>query len=130
MSQKRDSFRGGNCPLSEKVPFTQVYVDLAPWYHYMKKIYVISTLVLLCIVTCCIAGCSYLDPVVGTWESSLGTTTLDLSGNGEGMITVLGFSDDSITWKNLGDGVYNIGGSRYTLNGDTLEGAIVTYHKV
>lgn len=46
------------------------------------------------------------------------------------MITVLGFSDDSITWKNLGDGVYNIGGSRYTLNGDTLEGAIVTYHKV
>lgn len=130
MSHKRGSFRGGNRPVKENVPFTQVYAILARWYYYMKKIFIISTLVLLCIATCCIAGCSYLDPVVGTWESSLGTTTLDLSGNGEGMITVMGFSDDSITWENLGDGVYNIGGSRYTLNGDTLEGSIVTYHKV
>ena len=79
--------------------------------------------------TCCVAGCSYLDPVVGTWESTLGTTTLDLSGNGHGMITVMGISD-SITWKNLGNGAYNIGGSRYTLSGNTLKGPIATYHKV
>lgn len=95
----------------------------------MKKIFIIITLVFLCVATCCVAGCSYIDPVVGTWESSLGTTTLDLSGNGHGMMTVMGFSD-SITWKNLGNGVYNIGGSRYTLNGNTLKGPIATYHKL
>ena len=95
----------------------------------MKKIFVIITLVFLCVATCCVAGCSYLDPVVGTWESSLGTTTLDLSGDGTGMITVMGFSD-SITWENLGDGVYTIGGTRYTLSGNTLEGPLTSFHKV
>ncbi|MEA5037873.1 MAG: hypothetical protein VB020_06400 [Methanocorpusculum sp.] len=75
------------------------------------------------------AGCTYLDPVVGTWESSLGTTTFDLSGNGEGLITVMGFSD-AITWKNLGDGVYTIGGTRYTLSENTLNGPIASFHKV
>jgi len=95
----------------------------------MKKIFVILTLVFLCAATSFAAGCTYLDPVVGTWESSLETTTLDLSGNGEGLITVMGFSD-SITWENLGDGVYTIGGTRYTLSGNTLEGPLTSFHKV
>ena len=95
----------------------------------MKTNVVILILACLCVATCGIVGCTALDPVVGTWESSLGTTTLDLSGNGGGMMTVMGFSD-SITWKNLGNGVYNIGGSRYTLSGNTLKGPIATYHKL
>ncbi|MDO9523684.1 MAG: hypothetical protein Q7J08_08265 [Methanocorpusculum sp.] len=95
----------------------------------MKKIFVILTLIFLCAATSFAAGCTYLDPVVGTWESSLGTTTYDLSGNGEGLITVMGFSD-AITWENLGNGVYTIGGTRYTLNGNTLEGPLTSFHKV
>ena len=116
-------------PVKGNVPFTQVYDVAVRWNYCMKKIFIIITVVFLCAATCCIAGCTALDPVVGTWESSLGTTTLDLLGNGEGMITVMGFSD-SITWENLGNGVYHIGGSRYTLSGDTLQGPIAAFHKL
>ncbi len=116
-------------PVRENVHFTQVYLVPGDDILLYEKIFVIVTLVFFCVATCCVAGCSFLDPVVGTWESSLGTATLDLSGNGEGMITVMGMSD-SLTWENLGNGIYHIGGSRYTLTGDTLQGPIATYHKL
>ena len=82
---------------------------------------------------CSSAGCTTIanvfDPVVGSWEGSIGLAYLNLNVDGTGTITVLG-SDSPITWKSLGNGEYDIGGSQYSLKGTVLHGPILAYHKV
>jgi len=69
-----------------------------------------------------------ISPVVGVWESSVGTSFIDLKSDGTGSKTVMGITS-TITWKIEENGTYTIDGLNYTLDGHTLKGPIATYHK-
>jgi len=111
--------------------YTFIYSPI--FLYIMKNFFPILLLIMCVALVCSTAGCltsitNIIDPVVGHWESSMGTSTLDISTDGTGLMTIVGISD-SITWNSLGDGVYNIAGSRYTLTNGALQGPIATYYK-
>ena len=99
----------------------------------MKKIVIVLTLLFFCVVMCSSAGCTTIanvfDTVVGSWEGPGGLVYLNLNMDGTGDLSVGPFKEQ-ITWNSLGNGEYDIGGSKHTLKGTELRGPIFTYHKV
>ena len=143
MSNFDDSFRVGSFILSISVVpnFSRCKsfssVELIPTGRYviscMKKIVIILTLLFFCVVMCSSAGCTtianVLDPVVGSWESENEFSNMNLNMDGTGDLSVGPFKEQ-ITWNSLGNGEYDIGGSRHTLKGTELRGPVFAYHKV
>ena len=102
----------------------------------LKKLLFCTIVCVMLVVCASSAGCTstinsvvqIVEPVVGSWDSDLGTSHLYLNADGTGTQSVIGLTS-SVTWNKLADGVYSIGGSRYTLSGNTLKGPIATYHR-
>lgn len=105
----------------------------------MKKLGILTLMLLIASAIVFTAGCIGGDPIVGTWQSGSSDTvlyTLILNSDGTGTVqpssTYLGFEGklEPLTWKKVSDGTYSISSSIAYLRDGVLYYQLTPFIKV